>query len=86
MAEVANGVTGQYQSFDVLRNNHHHEDHEYHDYHDEDYDEDHDYHDYPDEDYDEDNDYLYISNDDENLVVSHIGWMPCIAFDRFTQI
>jgi hypothetical protein len=37
MAEVANGVAGQNQSFDIL-------------------------------------------------VVCHVGWMPCVAFDRFAQI
>ena len=37
MAEVGNGVTGQDQSFDVLCNNHYHEDHDDHDYHDEDH-------------------------------------------------
>ena len=69
MAEVGNGVTGQDQSFDVLRNNHYYEDHAHRDYHDEDHDD------------------LYIYNDDdENLVVSHVGWMPCVAFNSFAQI
>ena len=57
MAEVANGVTGQNQSFNVLRNyrNYHHDGHYY----------------------------LHVFYHDENLVVCHVGGVPCVAFDRF---
>ena len=58
MAEVADGVTGQNQSFDVLRNY-------CHCYHD---------------------DHVHIFYDVKNLVVCHVGWEPCVAFDCLAQI
>ena len=35
-----------------------------------------------DDDHDDDSD----DDDDENLVVSHVGWMSCVAFNSFAQI